>query len=124
MPYTRVHYRYTDASNYKYDATALLYGTVVEDDKRRVRATLDTVACDGMGFIPQQLGWPHPAAGDPSFPSTDDHCWSALDVDEEETFEAVSEPAPGEDVNDSVSGWVAAMTGYSRWGWDAERWAL
>lgn len=125
MPLTRVHYRYTDAGNYKYDDTVLLFGKVTDTDRARLHEALDKgIGSDGNGFIPQQLGWRHPAAADPAFPSSDDHCWSTLDVNDEETFEEVEQPEPGEVIVDSVSGWVEAMATAGRRGWDSERWAL
>jgi len=123
--FTRVHYRYTDAGNYKFWASVILDGEMSAEDREIVARTLDSGACDGHGFIPQQLGWPHPAEDRLDFPCSDDHCFSELPVDEDGIFEIVSVPLHGEVVRDYVSGWVGNMQRIAgNGGWDVERWAI
>lgn len=123
--FTRIHYRYSDAGNYKFWASVILDGEITAEDREIVARTLDSSIGDGHGFIPQQLGWPHPAEQREDFPSSDDHCWAELDIDADETFEVTDVPWHGEVVRDYVSGWVGNMQRIAgNGGWDTNRWDI
>jgi hypothetical protein len=120
---TRVNYLYRDADNYKQFGSALLDGTISDEQKCIVAAALD----DGDGhFIPEQISWPHPGREMSSWPSVSDHCWAEIDIDDPETFEVIDLPASrtGETVVGTVDGWVRTMLEAKAIGWNDARYGV
>lgn len=121
--YTRVNYLYRDASNYKQFGSALLYGTITEEQKEVIGATLDDE--DGH-FIPDQIGWEHPGRAMSSWPSEDDHCFAEIDMEDATTFEVIDDTTTrsGEVIHGTVDAWVARMVEAKSIGWDAARYGV
>ena len=122
--FTRVYYRYRDASNYQSTGSVLLEGNVTGDHVEALRRALDPMAGDGNGFIPEQLGWmwKHPGREMSGFPSADDHCYCELDLDDPATFEA--DDNEWQEAAQTVQQWVDQMTAIGPNGWDAGRYGF
>jgi hypothetical protein len=118
MSVTHVPYMYRDANNYKAHHTVRLAGQITDEQRERVRQSLESIVGDHTGFIPEQIGWPHAGDGEgswTSFPNpNDDHCWHELDVDEIEVSGTWAGVLPTE----TVEQWVAAMVEAAERGWD------
>lgn len=74
---------YRDASNYKEFHTIVVAGSLSED---QVKPLLSD-ECDGMGFIPSQVGMEDLQPRMTSYPSADDHVWHTIC---DETFKPTS----------------------------------
>jgi hypothetical protein len=121
--YTRVNYLYRDADNYKQFGSALLYGTISDEQKCIIAATLD----DGDGhFIPDQIGWEHPGRNMSTWPSSSDHCWAEIDMEDATTFEVIDDTTSraGEIIHGTVDAWVKQMLEAKSIGWDDARYGV
>jgi hypothetical protein len=110
MMYTRVHYLYRDASNYKQYASVLLEGEISDEEEALIEASLD----GGETFVPTQIGWPHPGTTMIGFPGEDDHVHCELDVAQ---MEQVADPSDDEVVYGTTDEWVRQMLEATAIGW-------
>ena len=97
---TRMEYLYRDASNYKSLNKVIVVGTITEEQKRAIHATLE----EGTYFIPEQIGLDLYRGWDIT---EDDHPFCELDV-EHDFFE--TDEAPNDEtftVEDLVSAFTA-----------------
>lgn len=73
---TKIQYLYRDNCNYKMPNSAVVKGTLTEEQKKGIRKSCDC----GEYFIPRQVGLPETRFGSIT---EDDHCWFELQEIEE-----------------------------------------